>query len=83
MRFAKEGLVGLLVLGIACNGFSDYTTIKGKEYYKLCRGCDKDEIEYYFYAPTIGNKKISWRNHVDAEKNGLSLICTACHTIHN
>ena len=86
MRFAKIGkksLFGLLFLCVAYSGFSDYATIEGKEYYKLCRKCGENEIEYYFYAPSIENKKISWKDHIDAEKRGLSLICTACHIIHN
>lgn len=79
MYLSKKGLAALIVLGMASFGFGNYTYIKGKEYKVFC--CNGKD--YLFYSASICDKKISWREHVETEQSGLSLICSACHTIHS
>jgi len=79
MHLSKKNLVALLVFGISSFGFDNYTYVKGKEYKIFC--CeDKD---YFFYSASISDKKISWDDHIKAERNGLTLICSSCHSIHS
>ncbi len=79
MYLPKKGLAALIVLGMASFGFDNYLNINGKEYKTFC--CkDKD---YFFYSASICDKKILWGDHVKAERSGLTLICSTCHSIHS